>query len=72
MDERETLIAKITNIASKEAKDLKLNAAQTKLYISEQVKKAVEEYDEAQKKSEEDDAKEKTQIPGSKSPIDEP
>lgn len=46
MDEREALIAKVTEEATKKAKTDKLNAAQTKLYIEEAVKKAVEEYDE--------------------------
>lgn len=63
MDEREVLVAKITESASKEAKDLKLNAAQTKLYISEQVKKAVEEYDEAHKQAQGAPTKDTPQIP---------
>lgn len=49
MDEREAIIAKVTDEATKKAKSDKLNAAQTKLYVEEEVKKAVEEYDKKTK-----------------------
>ncbi len=45
MEEKEILIAKVTERAQKEAKAQKLNGTQTKLYIDEEVKKAVEEFD---------------------------
>ena len=46
MDEKANLIAKITEEATKKAKADKLNAAQTKLYVDEEVKKALAEYEE--------------------------
>lgn len=45
MDERANLINKVTDKATKKAKSDKLNAAQTKLYVDEEVKKALAEYD---------------------------
>lgn len=45
MDERTILISKVTDEATKKAKSDKLNAAQTKLYVDEEVKKALAEYD---------------------------
>lgn len=45
MDERETLISKTTDKATKEAKKQNLNEAQTKLYVDEKVKEALEKYD---------------------------
>lgn len=44
MDEKEKLIADVTEKATKKAKADKMNEAQTKLYVDEEVKKAVEEY----------------------------
>lgn len=49
MDERENLIVKITEQATKKAKAEKMNEAQTKLYVAEEVKKALEEYDKTAK-----------------------
>ena len=46
MDEKANLIAKITEEEKKKAKADKLNAAQTKLYVDEEVKKALAEYEE--------------------------
>ena len=46
MDEKANLIAKITEEATKKAKADKLNVAQTKLYVDEEVKKALAEYEE--------------------------
>lgn len=48
MDEREILIAEVTEEATTEAKAQKLNAGQTKLYVSEKVKEAVAEFDKTQ------------------------
>lgn len=45
MDEKEKLIAEVTAKATKKAKADKMNEAQTKLFIDEEVKKAVEEYE---------------------------
>ncbi len=45
MDEKEKLIADVTAKATKKAKADKMNEAQTKLYVDEEVKKAVEEYE---------------------------
>lgn len=45
MEEKEMLVANITDKATKEAKAKKLNEAQTKLYIDEEIKKALEEYE---------------------------
>ncbi len=45
MDEKEKLIADVTAKATKKAKTDKMNEAQTKLYVDEEVKKAVEEYE---------------------------
>ena len=42
MDERANLISKVTDEATKKAKSEKLNAAQTKLYIDEEVKKIID------------------------------
>lgn len=53
MDERETLIAKVTNKATKEAKKQKLNEAQAKLYIESEVQKALEEFDVKQTENKE-------------------
>ena len=44
MDEKEKLIAEVTAKATKKAKADKMNEAQTKLFIDEEVKKAVEPY----------------------------
>ena len=52
MDERETLIAKVTEQATAEAKAQKLNAGQTKIYVSEKVKEAVAEFDKTHKQNE--------------------
>ena len=51
MDERANLISKVTDEATKKAKSEKLNAAQTKLYIDEEVKKALAEYDKKMEKT---------------------
>lgn len=51
MDERADLISKVTDEATKKAKSDKLNAAQTKLYVDEEVKKALAEYDEKMEKT---------------------
>ena len=51
MDNREVLIAKVTDEATKKAKADKLNATQTKLYVDEEVKKAVAEFDEKMKET---------------------
>lgn len=45
MDEREALVAKITNTATKQAKAKKMNEAQTKLYVETEVNKAIEEFE---------------------------
>ena len=45
MDEKEKLIAEVTAKATKKAKADKMNEEQTKLFIDEEVKKAVEEYE---------------------------
>ena len=45
MDEKEKLIADVTAKVTKKAKADKMNEAQTKLYVDEEVKKAVEEYE---------------------------
>ena len=45
MDEKEKLIADVTAKATKKAKADKMNEAQTKLYVDEEVKKVVEEYE---------------------------
>lgn len=45
MNEKENLIAKITDEASKEAEKQKLNKAQTKLYVDSKVQKAVADYE---------------------------
>lgn len=52
MDERETLIEKVTEEATAEAKAQKLNAGQTKIYVSEKVKEAVAEFDKNNKPDE--------------------
>ena len=57
MDEKEKLIADVTAKATKKAKADKMNEAQTKLYVDEEVKKAVEEYEKTNTK---------TQIPTAK------
>ena len=48
MSDRENLIAEIKTKAEKEAKKQKLNEAQAKLYIDEEIKKALEEFDKTQ------------------------
>lgn len=48
MTDREELIKDISAKAEKEAKKQKLNEAQAKLYIEEEVKKALEEFDKTQ------------------------
>lgn len=48
MAERDDLITKVTAEAEKEAKKQKLNEAQAKLFIDEEVKKALEEFDKTQ------------------------
>ena len=45
MDEKEKVIADVAAKATKKAKADKMNEAQTKLYVDEEVKKAVEEYE---------------------------
>lgn len=45
MDEKEKLIADVTAKATKKAKADKMNEAQTKIYVEEEVKKAVVEYE---------------------------
>ena len=45
MYEKEKLIADVTAKVTKKAKADKMNEAQTKLYVDEEVKKAVEEYE---------------------------
>ena len=51
MSEREDLIAKVTAEAEKKAKKQNLNEAQTKLFVDEEVKKAVEEMDKKQEEN---------------------
>lgn len=45
MDEREILISKTTEKATKEAKKQNLNEAQAKVYVDEKVKEALEKFD---------------------------
>lgn len=51
MAEREDLVAKVTADAEKKAKKQNLNEAQTKLFVEEEVKKAVEELDKKQEEN---------------------
>jgi len=51
MAERDDLIKKVTADAEKEAKKQKLNEAQAKLFIEEEVKKALAEYDAKQEEN---------------------
>jgi len=51
MTERDDLIKKVTADAEKEAKKQKLNEAQAKLFIEEEVKKALAEYDAKQEEN---------------------
>lgn len=45
MDEKEKLIAQVTEKAKKEAKKQNLNEVQTELFVEEEVHKALEEFD---------------------------
>lgn len=45
MNERETLIAKVTDKATKEAKNQNLNEEQTKLYVESELNMALVEFD---------------------------
>lgn len=51
MDEREKIIAKATDKATKEAKKQNLNEEQTKLYVETEINKALVEFDEKIKKT---------------------
>ena len=51
MAEREDLIAKVTADAEKVAKKQKLNEAQAKLFVDEEVKKTLEEFDAKQEEN---------------------
>lgn len=51
MAKREDLIAKVTADAEKVAKKQKLNEAQAQLFVDEEVKKALEEFDAKQEKN---------------------
>ncbi len=51
MAEREDLIAKVTADAEKVAKKQKLNEAQAKLFVDEEVKKALEKFDAKQEEN---------------------
>lgn len=66
MAEREDLVAKVTADAEKKAKKQNLNEAQTKLFVEEEVKKAVEEFDKKQEENKIPVVQPKAQAPENK------